>query len=53
MQTGMDLLELTFQYPRFLLLMQVRGLLKPHQNGGQGQDRTVDLPLFSSDAGTA
>src|SRR5579871_2167077 len=32
--------------PLFLLLVQVRGLLKPHQTGGQGQDRTVDLPLF-------
>jgi hypothetical protein len=23
----------------------VRGLISPSENGGQGQDRTVDLPL--------
>jgi hypothetical protein len=30
----------------FLLLSQVRGLIFPLRAGGQGQDRTVDLPLF-------
>jgi hypothetical protein len=30
----------------FLLLSQVRGLIFPLGAGGQGQDRTVDLPLF-------
>src|ERR1039457_214027 len=32
--------------PLFLLYVQVRGLLEPHFDSGQGQDRTVDLPLF-------
>jgi len=33
-------------FPLFLLLSQVRGLIFPLGDGGQGQDRTVDLPLF-------
>ena len=33
--------------PLFLLSAQVRGLTDRPQGGGQGQDRTVDLPLFS------
>src|SRR5271167_494742 len=33
--------------PVFLLSVQVRGLTDRPQGGGQGQDRTVDLPLFS------
>ena len=32
--------------PLFLLSAQVRGLTDRPQGGGQGQDRTVDLPLF-------
>jgi hypothetical protein len=32
--------------PLFLLSAQVRGLIFPREAGGQGQDRTVDLPLF-------
>jgi hypothetical protein len=34
------------RFSLFLLSVQVRGLLKLHETGGQGQDRTVDLPLF-------
>jgi len=32
--------------PLFLRFAQVRGLLGSFPDGGQGQDRTVDLPLF-------
>ncbi len=33
-------------YPSLPASSQVRGLAMPGENGGQGQDRTADLPLF-------
>ncbi len=35
------------QIPLYLQSVQARGLPRPQRLGGQGQDRTVDLPLFS------